>query len=394
MLNYIKRNYLLNDKISTNDTYHTVYYIEFDSGHFYIGKHSTTNIYDSYFASGVLPLSMVRQGYNYTRSIISFHDTSMDAINKETELLSDKKIYNNPMCLNCYPGSPPDLSGTIVVSRRNKFKMINPKLLDIYLDDGWERKGVKRVFISKENDVKYVLQEEIDNYLTLGWTVGNVKARNRVFLYKNGKRIFIKKSCVADYIANGWVEQHNISGTKVYKKDNHIVKLRPHEITEYIKKGYAPSSTVDGLIYIVKGKQYKRVPEENLQEFLSSGWKRGNNTTGSIYINDGSTEKRINVDDRELYPMWVDGRLPKTYLNNSVTEKRIYSHKTEEIKKFLDMGYELGKLQRQPKIQIYKEKKIKRINPTELANWKQYGWTDIFDPTIHFHPRLKNHSMS
>lgn len=377
------------------DKYHTVYIITFESGHYYIGKRSTTDyITDRYFSSGVLPKALKNKGIGYEREILYFFERADLAIKKETEILQKKKFYDNEMCLNCYPGSPNDLTGTIIVSKGNKFKMINPKLLEHYLEKGWERKGVKRVWVSKGDETKYILPEESVVYLNSGWILGNVKSRNRIFITKNDKYKFVKNVDVAYYERNGWKKQHNQYGMKVLRsvEDGSIIKVRKSDLEEHLKNGYEHSSTVEGLIYITKNKEFKRVKEADIENYLNDGWIQGNNTSGKIYITNGEKEKRIYQEDISNYSDWRIGRLKKVYLNNGMKEKRVPFNDKTKINKLLSEGFVFGNLEnRLKKIQIYKEDKKKKILPEDLERYKEDGWSDVYNKKIHycFKPRKK-----
>jgi hypothetical protein len=385
-------------KIGDLDKYHTVYIITFESGHYYIGKRSTSDYKtDGYFASGILPNALKNKGEKYEREILFFFDRADLAIKKETEILQKKEFYDNEMCLNCYPGSPNDSTGTIIISSGNKFKMINPKLLGYYLEMGWERKGVKRIWVSKEDEIKFILPEEAEGYLDDGWLLGNIKSRNREFITKNGKYKFVKKEDIGNYLREGWERKHNQFGMKVLKsmEDNSIIKVKSSDLGEYIDSGYRYSSTVEGLIYITKNKRFKRVNEVDLESYLEEGWVRGNNTSNKIYITNGKEEKRIYKEDINNHIGWYEGRLKKVYLNNGFQEKRVNSNNKTRINELMCSGFVIGKLEnRVKKLQIYKEDKKKKILPEDLEKYKKDGWVDIYDKTIHscFWSRTKHRS--
>ena len=382
-----------NQKIGHDNKFHTVYLIEFDTGHFYIGKHSTDNLTtDSYFCSGKLAIHMKKAGHKFNRTILFYLDSASEAINVETSILSNNTIYSNSLCLNCYPGSPPDLTGSIVISLGNKVKMITPKLLDVYLLKGWVQKGVSRICVSKDTYIKFILPDELNTHITNGWSTGNIKSKNRVFIIKDGILKHIDRASLLDFEKNGWKQTHNITGRTVLKKDNIIVKVRPDQVEQKLTEGFVRSSTVTGLVYIYKDRTYKRVPKSDLSQYISLGWKKGNNHTGKVYINNGTTETRIHESDIIKHPGFVFGRLEKVYLNNGKTEKRISILNTSLINNYLNNNYVYGKLKRPKKVKIYKDKHTKQILISELEFYLESGWSNKFDPSVNFHPRLKNYS--
>jgi hypothetical protein len=348
MLSYILKEfkgYNQNICAGLDGMYHTVYYILFETGQYYVGKHSTFDLSDKYFCSSNLANQIKNKGLKYNRTVLFYAETSENAIELETKILSNKKIYENTNCLNCYPGSPPDLTGTIIVSLNNKFKMINPKLLDYYLEQGWERKGIKRIWVNNGNNQKNVLPEEVENYTNLGWNIGTLeKHKNRIFIYKNGERKFIDKQFLNEFLKEGWVKKHNVEDTKVLRKGERIIKVKPEKVSYYLSEGFIPSSTVEGLIYIKKEKEYKRVKKSNLTNYLNNGWTLGNNVSGMKYINNGTREKRIFLDDLPNYPGWQLGRIKKVYLNNGTIERRIMPYDMDIINNLKQQGYIKGPL--------------------------------------------------
>lgn len=393
MLNAIKDNYNFNKILSIGEDkrFHTVYVILFETGHYYIGKHTSNNLKtDNYFASGVLPNLYKKKDIKYKRNILFYFNSSKEAIEAETDILSNKKIYDNELCLNCYPGSPPDATGTIIISLENKFKMIHPKFLEYYLELGWERKGVKRVFVSKGNEVKYILPEEVENHLNDNWFLGNVKSRNRNFIIKNNVLKFIPKDQLQRYIDNGWTKKHNVEGYKVLRKENELIKVPEKDLQQYLNKGYRQSSTVENLIYIKKDRELKRVTPEDLNSYLSQGWIKGGNKSGQTYITNGIQECRIFKEDLHLYPGWNFGRLAKIRINNGEVEKRVREDYQELLKQYLLDGYVLGPLKREKKILLYKINAKKYVYPRDLKTALEEGWTDIYNPSIHFSARNKS----
>jgi len=335
--------------------YHTVYIIKFESGHYYIGKHSTYNDEDDYFCSGILPNRLKLSGTKYERQILFYSNSAKEAIELETKILSNKKIFGNEFCLNCYPGSPNDATGTITVSKGNKFKMINPKLLEYYLEQGWEQRGIRRIYITNGIENKMILPDEIDEYFENGWILGNSSAKDCIFILKDGKRKFIKREFLDDYVKNGWEYFHNQQDYKVIEKDGKLKKIPKSQLNNYLNDGYELSSTVKNLIYIRKDENFKRVPLEKLQDYLELGWVKGNKTSGQIYICTNESEKRIDINELSFYLElgWKKGRIKKIYLNDGATEKRIFFNNDKLISKLLLEGFKIGRLKRPKKSREY-----------------------------------------
>lgn len=335
-------------QIGNDGKYHTVYLITFSTGHFYIGKRTSIDVdTDEYFASGKLPNRLKEQNIDYTRTILFYLPTSDGAINIETSILQNKDIYDDEMCLNCYPGSPPCAVGYITIKKNNKIKRINPKSVNAFLDLGWTRGGLKKLCITDGQKNKYILPTNLDYYLNQNWIVGRTKEEPRTFIEKCGLRKYVKNSLVPSYIEKGWIVKHNVQDRKVLKKGTKLIKVQPGDEEVYKKLGYINTSTVDGLIYITKDRKFKRVPANEVDTWITNGWKKGNNKSGQIYVTNGIIEKRIYPD--QIEDGWWRGRLKKVYLNNGLQERRIFEKDIDEINKYLTLGYSYGILKRSKK---------------------------------------------
>lgn len=367
--------YNTNMEIGQDERYHTVYFIEFETGQYYIGKHTSNDpSKDMYFCSGKAAIMLKNKGIKYKRTILFYFRSADEAVYAETSILSTKKIFENENCLNCYPGSPPNTTGFITISKDSTFKVINPKLLDYYISIGWAIGGVRRIYVYKDEIQTKVLPEDLDKYLNEGWSAGKLSTRDCIFIEKDGVRKFIKKWFLKQYENEGWIRKHNVKDTKVLRKDGKIIKVRPENLEQKLLEGYSPSSITEGLIYIKKDNEYKRVHVETIDQYLEKGWELGNNMSGSVYINDGKNEKRIDPLDMCCYPNWSYGRLHKTYLNDGKNEKRIYSQDVDTINTLLSQGYKHGRLIRERKIRMYKDGYRKVIPLSKTIEYEENGW--------------------
>ncbi len=326
--------------IGDDGRYHTVYFIMFSNGCFYVGKHTSDDISnDSYFCSSKLGKGLKRLGIKYEREIICYVKDSSDAILLEQKILEDSTYYNNDLCLNCYQGSPPDACGSIVISKGNKFKMINPKLLETYLNNGWIKSPPKRIFIYKNEINKRVLEDELDSYISDGWIIGSLHARGRTFIYKNGEYRFVIKNELNYYLDNGWIKQHPHQGRKVLEKNGEKIKVLAEDVEFYISDGWSFSGTLSGRKTLIKDGEIISVTTDELQSYMNSGWVRGNTMSNKIYINNGITEKRIDKEDISNYPDWSLGGLMKIGLHLNGKYKVAKINDIEKIKNLLDSGY-------------------------------------------------------
>lgn len=345
------------EMIGENNKFHTLYCIEFENGCFYIGIHSTANIKtDNYFCSGSLPNKMKRDGVKYKRTITHYLPTRIELSDLETKILQSN-LYNNDKCLNCYNGTPPDAAGTIVIHLGNKFKMINPKLKDIFLEKGWELGAPKYRKMNKDGINKNILIDKVEEHLSEGWEIGQLK-RDAVCIEKSGIFKFIRREFLQDYLCEGWLPSSTVKNKIVLRnKENKIIKVDKNMESFYKEQGFFNTSTVDGLIYIRKNKQFKRVPVNELDEYLNNGWIKGNNTSDKIYINNGTHECRIDEDDFENYQGYIRGRIPLIQIHNNVNW--VYLHqKSKHLKSLLSNGWQYGKPNHTKHISFVKFKRM------------------------------------
>lgn len=85
------------------------------SNHFYIGRHTTDNINDSYYGSGSHPLLKDRN--NLTKEILFSYNSPEQMIQKEIELIIEN--INDPLCMNMIIGDP-TYGGVINHSQKSK----------------------------------------------------------------------------------------------------------------------------------------------------------------------------------------------------------------------------------------------------------------------------------
>lgn len=84
--------------------YHFVYLtLRPDTGEYYIGKHSTENLEDSYIGSGSWPRQIAEENAQVERVILDFYETAEEAYIGESEHLGDL-WKNDLLCMNKMPG--------------------------------------------------------------------------------------------------------------------------------------------------------------------------------------------------------------------------------------------------------------------------------------------------
>jgi hypothetical protein len=73
---------------------------------YYIGVHSTKNLFDGYLGSGtLLRLSIEKHGaFNHDRVWLEFFDTREEAFARESEVVTEELIRLDSLCMNLKPG--------------------------------------------------------------------------------------------------------------------------------------------------------------------------------------------------------------------------------------------------------------------------------------------------
>ena len=116
-------------KRGADGNFHFIYKITNNiNGKFYIGVHNTSDLGDGYKGSG----NVIREAFkkygkkNFTKEIVEFFDTSIEAYNKEREIVCESLI-NNPMCYNIMIGGKGSQPGYLPMKNINtgEIKSVN-----------------------------------------------------------------------------------------------------------------------------------------------------------------------------------------------------------------------------------------------------------------------------
>ena len=173
-------------------------------GKFYYGVHNTENIEDGYSGSGkILKLAYKKYGIdNFEKTIEKFFDTEEEAFAYEKEIVNEDMI-KNPMCYNAQIGGKYfGTLGMVTVKDADGNKFWVSKKEDIYTsgevvplwagkhhsDESREKTRKRmtpkdskndRVWINKDGKVKYLRKTLLDEYINNGWKLGRVGYKPR-----------------------------------------------------------------------------------------------------------------------------------------------------------------------------------------------------------------------
>lgn len=306
---------------------------------YYIGKHSTTNLFDNYLGSGLrLKRSIKKYGkQNFTKIILQWAD-SLESLNELEAEYVNQNTLEDPLCLNLKLGGEGGWDYCIKRSPHNATK-----------DKIW-------IFNAITGKNKLIEKNES---IPIGYIKGKVK--NKKTIRKHEKTNIVTNS----------IEWQKIDQLWKNKYENEIKKVN------YKKKWLFCKSNISLRIMIPYN---LTIPE---------GWKNG-----CPYKNESEKKKRIYIKRLNIKKSFTKKQIQHSLANlekSKITrtgKKRIYNLKTNEIK-FIDKellnlyisnGWNSGyskcqiRLKSRGKIWINKDSIKKLISKNELQEYINNGW--------------------
>ena len=126
--------------------HHVVYEIQFESNHYYRGVHSTNNIDDGYYGSGVLLNRYIDKGYKFKKDIVKVFSDRNSAEEFEKDFIGD--LYDSdPLCLNLMEGGK---CGPAMFSRESRKKMSDRQIGELNHFYGKKHKDSTKTLISQK----------------------------------------------------------------------------------------------------------------------------------------------------------------------------------------------------------------------------------------------------
>lgn len=306
-----------------NKKYHYFYKITNNlNGKYYYGVHNTDNLEDGYMGSGKrLQLAFKKYGIgNFSKKILKFFDTSKEAFNFESEVVTEDLVKNDK-CYNCELGGVfIDTTGFVPVKDQygNKF------LVDV-------------------NDERY------KNGILVGVTKGTTIVED-----KNGTRFRV--STEDSRFKSGALK--NISKNKITVKDtaNNFYFVDTSD-ERYLSGELKP---------VWHGRKHTEKSIAKMKDtYKKSGHQQGekNSQYGTKWLNNGSINRKANAEDVDvlLKEGWTLGRLiPKdtmkkmqdsikehggkntVWISNDKLQKSTYVKKTK-LENYLQNGWYKGR---------------------------------------------------
>lgn len=280
------------------------------NGKFYYGVHTTNDIFDGYSGSGTILKNVYNKygKFNCVKYIERFFDDRKSLMEYEKYivdelLIEDKNCYNiirggrGVYEINKQINTYDHNKSKIHINNGCKNKLIYPKELDQYLNNGWVigetyTSTKNKIVVNNGTNDRFIYQDELDQYLNNGWVKGG-KSRNKnqksfaknTFWINNGeKQIRICEDLMDYYLNNGWIIGIIQKTTKNYiritdgKSNKNIHPSNKEELNYYLRNGWkkgSSSKTNSGKKWINNGQISTLINPEELNQYISSGWKIG-----------------------------------------------------------------------------------------------------------------------
>lgn len=242
--------------IGDNQKYNYFYkIINMKNNNYYFGVHSTNNINDNYYGSGLIIKKLYKKyGYSiFKKEILKFFNNDVEMYEYE-QMHVNKNIINDENCYNLCVGGKGGRKDTIIVFDENNNKIVITNNNEKYLQ------GIYKSINVGENNPMYNKQHTKE--------------------YKQKMSIFMKEYCKTHkrIMSEEEKEKHklaNINRITIFKYIDNKTKIKrvyEEELNTYLLNGWIKSK---GKIYINKNKINKLIGHTKIFNYLNDGWKEG-----------------------------------------------------------------------------------------------------------------------
>ena len=251
--------------------------------HFYYGVHSTNNLNDGYMGSGKrLHYAYKKYGIeNFNKEIIKFFNTSKEAYEYESEIVTESLISQED-CYNIVPGGNggweylnknfrhvKDNDGNYLFVSKDDLRYLSGEL--IIRDKGISRPTMKNHFVAKDKNNKFYYISKNDPRYLNGELV--MFAKDTIIVKdKNNKNFRVNKNdprYLSGELKPIWTERK-------HKKET-IQKIK--ETFKKIKHQQAEKNSQYGTCWCYKIENDKpiniKIKKEQLNEYINNGWNKG-----------------------------------------------------------------------------------------------------------------------
>ena len=257
------------------------------------------------------------------------------------------------------------------INKDNKNKCVKLDELDKYLNNGWKIGKIlsnlekDRIRINKDGVTKSILKDELDKYLNDGWNKG--VAYHYRWITNN-----IEEKWTDEKLPSGWIEGRICKRTIWINNKKEAIQIKRNELNKYLELGYETGKgrkyglcegSTKNKTWVNNGVDTILINSDELDKYLELGYKKGN-------------LKQSNI----LKDEYKKGNIKCVYATKG--KKLIYKNdtckyiNTNELDKYLNDGWELGRLNKNTntRIWIYKNNQTKWIDLPELDKYIKDGW--------------------
>lgn len=193
---------------------------------YYIGVHSTGNLYDGYLGSGLkLIRSVNAYGIdNHDRVWLEFFNSATEAFTREAEMVTQKLIDSDSQCMNLKPGG---LGGFSSIAHGEKAQKAAVKQLE-YLREtcpDWAIEGYKKL------STTMTLAYQEGTRVPVGWS-------NEASINAWSDEAYTKRKATWKESRFAQGSKNSQFGTCWVSNNVHTIKISIELLDEYISKGY------------------------------------------------------------------------------------------------------------------------------------------------------------
>lgn len=272
------------------------------NGKYYIGKHQTNNINDSYLGSGVL-LNKDIEKYgkeHFHKEILFIFDNEIEMNEKEKELITEE-VLSDSQCYNLAYGG--DGGDTWSHTGRKHTELTKQKISETIKEKLKDPKFKEKTSIALKKAIEKMKKENPEHYAEVAKRRGKTLSEHLQLKKEQGQ-----EKCLSDKtrmkISAGMTKYYDTIGRK-----------NPRRIKREIKSSIPISGKKTA---VTNGTKEIRIYIEELDWYLANGWKQGKKPStkrpneeailrssgkGKIVIHNKTTQqvKRILPDELENY---------------------------------------------------------------------------------------------
>jgi len=246
------------------------------NGNFYYGVHKTSILEDGYLGSGKRILYAIKKygNENFKKEILLFFDTYDEALNYESEIVTEKLIMD-PSCYNLALGGKSDTGflrkGPALINKDTK-ELIKPNTIEEFnkLFKSGNYFGHTKNHANFKNENGKIFYLDINDKKIKELNLHGITSGRFISKDKNGNTYMINKN--DERYLNGelvgiWKNKKHSTETK--QKIKKTMNEHNHQ------KGEKNSQYGTILIHNINLKKCTRIKKENLNEWLKQGWLKG-----------------------------------------------------------------------------------------------------------------------